>query len=256
MKNKKYLYIIIPIILIAALITFIFYKKSLKTPNLNGNQEKECNHEPVLYYEYNDQKIYSYCLSNIEVTINNEKTELKDYLLNNSLESLLNHLEQEASFDDGGTTIYKDGGTKKITSNGLTIIKCSTVEGNRDIYVGPKDMKFKSNFCKADNSTFTRTYTIDTVKNYTKQQYEGNTPVTYSKSLEVTLHEEGKEPVTVIINNLVDTPKENKTYEFEFMITDKKDLKDNIESIFKNCEIVEIRETTKTGLAQRQDEIK
>ena len=47
-----------------------------------------------------------------------------------------------------------------------------------------------------------------------------------------------------------------KIYEFEFMIDNKKELKDNIESIFKNCLVVEIRETTKTGLAQRQDEIK
>ena len=97
---------------------------------------------------------------------------------------------------------------------------------------------------------------VDKVSNYTKQQYEGETPVTYSKSLEVTLHEEKKEPVTVIINNSVENPVAGKIYEFEFMIDNKKELKDNIESIFKNCLVVEIRETTKTGLAQRQDEIK
>ena len=59
------------------------------------------------------------------------------------------------------------------------------------------------NFCKSDNTTFTRTYIVDKVSNYTKQQFEGEIPVTYSKSLEVTLHEENKEPVTVIINNSV-----------------------------------------------------
>ena len=83
MKNKKLVYILIPLILIIVLATFIFYKKSLTTPNLNVETEKECNHEPMLYYEYNDRKIYSYCLSNIEISINNEKTELKDYLLKN-----------------------------------------------------------------------------------------------------------------------------------------------------------------------------
>lgn len=256
MKNKKLIYILIPLILIIVLATFIFYKKSLTTPNLNVETEKECNHEPMLYYEYNNRKIYSYCLSNIEISINNEKTELKDYLLNNSLDSLISHLEQSVTFDDGGTTIYKDGGSKKITANGMTLIACKTLEGNNDIYIGPKDMKMKMNFCKSDNTTFTRTYIVDKVSNYTKQQYEGETLVTYSKSLEVTLHEEKKEPVTVIINNSAETPVAGKIYEFEFMIDNKKELKDNIESIFKNCLIVEIRETTKTGLAQRQDEIK
>ena len=256
MKNKKLVYILIPLILIIVLATFIFYKKSLTTPNLNVETEKECNHEPMLYYEYNDRKIYSYCLSNIEISINNEKTELKDYLINNSLDSLINHLEQSVTFDDGGTTIYKDGGSKKITANGMTLIECKTLEGNNDIYIGPKDMKMKKNFCQSDNTTFTRTYIVDKVSNYTKQQYEGETPVTYSKSLEVTLHEEKKEPVTVIINNSAETPVAGKIYEFEFMIDNKKELKDNIKSIFKNCLVVEIRETTKTGLAQRQDEIK
>ncbi len=256
MKNKKLIYILIPLILIIVLATFIFYKRSLNTPNLNAETEKECNHEPMLYYEYNNRKIYSYCLSNIEISVNNEKIELKDYLLNNSLDSLISHLEKLSSYDDGGTTIYKDGGSKKITANGMTLIECKTLEGNNDIYIGPKDMKMKMNFCKSDNTTFTRTYIVDKVSNYTKQQFEGEIPVTYSKSLEVTLHEENKEPVTVIINNSAETPVAGKIYEFEFVIDNKKELKDNIESIFKNCLIVEIRETTKTGLAQRQDEIK
>ena len=74
--------------------------------------------------------------------------------------------------------------------------------------------------------------------------------------MERTLQEEKKEPMTGIRNNAVENPVAGKIYEFEFMIDNKKELKDNIESIFKNCLVVEIRETTKTGLAQRQDEIK
>lgn len=256
MKNKKIIYIVIPLILLIALIAFIFYKRNLSNSNINISEEKECNHEPVLYYEYNNKKIYSYCLSNIEITINNAKQELKEYLLNNSLDSLISHLERLSSYDDGGTTVYKDGGSKKITTNGLTLIQCKTLEGNNDIYIGPKDMNMKMNFCQDNNKTFTRTYYVDKVSNYTKQQYEGDTPVTYGKSLEVTLHEENKEPVTVILNNTAETPKANEIYEFEFMVANKKELEDNIESIFKNCYIVEIRKTTKTGLAQRQDEIK
>ena len=40
MKNKKLIYILIPLILIIVLATFIFYKKSLTTPNLNVETEK------------------------------------------------------------------------------------------------------------------------------------------------------------------------------------------------------------------------
>ena len=219
--------------------------------------KSECDHKPRLYYQYDNRKIYTYCLNKVELIIDNKTIELKDYLKNNTLDSLIKELELISSLYDGGTNVYNDGGSKRITNNGITLIKCNTIDGNKDIYIGNKDMQYKSNFCKDNNNTFTRTYTIKKVKNYTKQQYENGSPVTYAKSLEVTLSQFQGETKTVIINNISKDLIENNTYEFEFMLyEDNKNIEDTIESIFKNTHIVEVRLTEKVGLSQIQESIK
>jgi len=218
--------------------------------------KSNCNHKPKFYYQYENRKIYTYCLNNVELIINNKTIELKDYLKNNTLDSLIKKLELISSYYDGGTNVYNDGGSKRITNNGIILIKCNTIDGNKDIYIGNKDMKYKSNFCKDNNTTFTRTYTVKEVKNYTKQQYENGIPVTYAKSLEVTLSQYQGQTETVIINNISEELMEDKTYEFEFMLyDDNKNIEDTIESIFKNTHIVEIRLTDKAGLSQTQEPI-
>jgi len=50
---------------------------------------------------------------------------------------------------------------------------------------------------------------------------------------------------------------ENKTYEFELQLyEDATNIEDSIEYIFKYSNIIEIRETDKTGLEQSQEPIK
>ena len=36
--------------------------------------------------------------------------------------------------------MYKDGGSMEYHYENYTIIKCHTVDGNRDVYIGTKDM--------------------------------------------------------------------------------------------------------------------
>ena len=36
--------------------------------------------------------------------------------------------------------VYLDGGSKIYIYNDYTIIKCNTLNGNRDVYIGSKDM--------------------------------------------------------------------------------------------------------------------
>ena len=126
----------------------------------------------------------------------------------------------------------------------------------KDIYIGNDNMKFKQNFCKDNNYTFIRTYTVKDISKYAEQQYdEDGNRVSYGNSFKVELNEFQGETKTVIINNLWDiTLEKNKTYEFEFMINeDVTNVKDEIEDIFKNSTIVGVKETTKTGLEQIQE---
>lgn len=218
--------------------------------SISFQNQNDCN-KPQLLLTKNEKNIYTYCLEKLKVKINKKEIELKNYIEDNdgAIDKIIKTLELEDILDDGGTQIYKGD---------ITLIKCNTLDGNKDIYIGSKDLKFKQNFCKNNNYTFTRTYTVKDISEYTEQQYtDDGIPVGYGNSFKVTLSKFQGDTKTVIINNLWDiTLKKNNTYEFEFMLYDDAvDIKDDIEYIFKNSTIVEIRKTNKIGLEQIQEPI-
>jgi len=219
-------------------------------------EKDNCNYKPELYYTEDERSIYTYCLDSVKITEDGKTTELKSYIKshNKTLGQVINTLILESSLNDGEKESYLDGGTKKITNNDLTFIRCNATFQSYDIYIGPKNMKMKSNFCNADNRTFVRTYTVKSVEKYTEQQYtEDGVPTWYFNSFKVTLSQFQGETKELIINAIPIDLKEDETYEFEFM--NNGILNDDIESIFKKSTIVEIRKTDKIGLAQTQDSI-
>ena len=212
--------------------------------------DDNCNNKSELFVEQKDRNIYTYCLRDTKIKVNGQEVDLKNFIETDekSIDKIIDTLEFEDVFLDGGTKIYR--------GENLTLVKCNKLDGNRDIYIGDQNMEFKENFCDNDNYTFVRTYTIKSIKEYTDQQYtEDGTPVGYGNSFEVELQQFQQEPTKVIINNLWEIKLEpNKTYEFEFQLySDAKDIKDTIDYIFKHSTIVEIRETNKTGLEQIQE---
>lgn len=219
-------------------------------------ETKDCTNTLTKYYEEDNHNIYLSCLDEIYLKDDdNKQISLKDYLqninkpYNESINDLVKNIDDINYYSDGGSKIYK--------TNKYAILICNTLDGNKDIYIGNKNLRYKSNYCKENNNTFTRTYTINKVENYTKQQYENGIPVGYAKSLEVMLSSFQGETKTVIINNPPSEIIKNETYEFEFMLNEyNPNTEDNIESIFKNTTIVDIIKTKKTGLSQRQDKIK
>lgn len=223
---------------------------------INIKETTDCTNALTKYYEEENRRIYLSCLDEIILTTSNNKDiTLKYYLQNinkpydDSINSLVDNIDNVDYFSDGGTKLYK--------TNKYAILLCNTLDGNKDIYIGNKNLRYKSNYCEENNNTFTRTYTIKKVENYTKQQYENGIPVTYAKSLSVTLSQFQGETKTVIINNPPSEIRKNKTYEFEFMLNENSNnIEDTIESIFKNAMIIDITKTDKTGLSQKQDEIK
>ena len=216
---------------------------------IDYQSQSEC-HKPQLLLRKDTKNIYTYCFENTKININNKGIELKEYLEGetDAIDNIIKTLKLEDTLLDGGTQIYKGN---------ITLIKCNTLDGNNDIYIGNKDMKFKQNFCKNNNYTFIRTYTVKDVSKYNGQQYEDGVPVSYGNSFKVKLSEFQGDTKYVIINNLWDiTLEKGKTYEFEFMLyDDAKDVKDDIEYIFKNSTIIEVRKTNKTGLSQIQESI-
>ncbi len=237
--KKKNIYIILGVILIILGVYFIYFKY-LKSINVTGVSSKTCDYKPKLYYEKDNRKIYSYCLDNIEIKSGNSYLELSKYLENHLIEDFVNLLSEGSSYDDGGSTIYRDGGTKKITKNNLNILVCHT-EGNRDIYIGNKEMYYKSNFCKSDNTTTTYRYKVLNIDKYTKDQYTSDgTKVSYSNSYLAKILDKNGSKTDVILNNINLVPVKNNTYDFEFIMPKDEKINDT-ESLFKKANLIEIR---------------
>lgn len=214
--------------------------------------DSSCDTSPKLYYDNGKEKVYLYCLDKVEINDNNKYISLLEYLkkyddLSQAVKSL--DLSFSAAFYDGGTTIYRDSGKSSYSNEGITLIKCQKMlengTVNNDIYFGPKDMEFKSNYCTNNNQSFIRTYKLENIKHGNEE-----------KSYYLTLSEFQGETDTVLVYNIFDKLKVGKNYEFEFSkIPSSLAVDDKIDEIFKNTKIISIKETDKIGLAQRQEEM-
>ena len=219
------------------------------------NVEKSNNCNKNLYYSEEDRDIYLYCLESVKVNTGETKLELIDYLNSEdkTIDEFINLFLISDSFNDG-SKLYKGLGDTEnangFTDNGLAILECNTRDGNKDIYLGPIDMKYEEEFCKFDNDkkelkTFIRTYNVNSIhldddENYiylTLKQFQGET---------ATVH---------VLKSIASNVKMGYNYEFKFEYLDN-NFEDNMNSIFENTTLLEIKETDKVGLEQIQDEIK
>lgn len=103
-----------------------------------------------LYYSKEEGNIYLYCLNSMKVKDGNNLLELKNYIQNHpsELENMISEMTIVETYEDGGSTLYQDDG--KLSKNGFAILKCATLEGNKDIYIGPKNMKYQNTFCQIE----------------------------------------------------------------------------------------------------------
>lgn len=111
---------------------------------------EKCNKEAKLYYQEQGRNIYLYCINSIKVKDGNNLLEFKNYVQEHTdeIEKMLEQMTIANQYDDGGTTLYRD--ENKLSEEGFTILKCSTLMGNKDIYIGPKDMNYEEGFCQTE----------------------------------------------------------------------------------------------------------
>lgn len=98
----------------------------------------------------NNYSIYYYGLSRAIININNHNYDFYEAISENKigLEVVLADLTIAAKVWDGGTIIYRDGGTRKYAVSTYTILKCNTLDGNNDLYIGDENMEYEDDFCK------------------------------------------------------------------------------------------------------------
>lgn len=90
-------------------------------------------------YDYN---IYAYDGS-VNIKIDGEDYSLKEALLENkiTMEEIISKANQDEKNGKIKAEIYKDGGSTEYHYENYTIIKCHTENGNRDVYIGTKDLR-------------------------------------------------------------------------------------------------------------------
>lgn len=112
----------------------------------------EYNDKNIKFKEYlklDNRTIYlAENVSELFIVENKNQTSLKKYMINStevvdkSIESITNLLNKQSILKDGGTIIFKN------KDKNITLIKCNTIDGNKDIYIGDYNLNFKSNMCK------------------------------------------------------------------------------------------------------------
>lgn len=104
-------------------------KDKIKTKVVN-NQELEKNGS--------DYNLYYYGIEEVNITINNETMSLEKALRSGKM--TINGLIIKANKDFPNAQVYKDGGSTEYHYDNYTIIKMHKLDGNRDVYIGTKDM--------------------------------------------------------------------------------------------------------------------
>lgn len=81
--------------------------------------------------------IYAY-EGSVNIKIDGNEYSLKDALLGNKI--TMEEIIKKANEDFPDAVSYDDGGSMEYHYANYTIIKCHTLNGNRDVYIGSKDM--------------------------------------------------------------------------------------------------------------------
>ena len=235
MKDKRVIIVIslILVFIIGVIVVFFLSDEEPKQEPVENNDikevPKECPEDIKLYLELDNYNIYTKCLDNINIT-------------ENDIDAIVAELNYIDMLNDGGTTIYQ--GFSNIINQDITLIKCNTKAGNRDVYIGLDYMEYEEGFCQSNGvQSFTRTFEVLNVADSNDESY-----------LYLTLREYQGEVVETVkfLRELCPDIAEGNNYEFTFEspipVED-----DSITSLFANTNLISIVQTDKTGMDQIQD---
>lgn len=112
----------------------------------------ENNNENIKFKEYlklDNRTIYlAENVSELFIVENKNQISLRKYIINSTqlvdklIENITNLLNKQSILKDGGTVIFKN------KDKNITLIKCNTIDNNKDIYIGDYNLNFKSSMCK------------------------------------------------------------------------------------------------------------
>jgi len=135
-KIKILLLLCIPFLLSGC---FLIYKDF----NLIVTEIKGDDCEPVFITDDIGRKIYSYCLKDISLKMENNTIHPLEEAIRDgkvTVSDLFTVLEVTDTLWDGGTTIYEGEKYK--------IFACQNMSGNNDVFIARKDVLFDASLCE------------------------------------------------------------------------------------------------------------
>ena len=99
-----------------------------------------------LYKDNSDFDLYYYGLDEVNVTVDNKMMSLEVALRSGkmTIDGILARANQDESAGKIKSEMYRDGGTTEWYYDTYTIIKCHSLDGNRDVYIGVPEMRLKN----------------------------------------------------------------------------------------------------------------
>lgn len=136
-----------------------------KTESLDDNKDKvlkDITKSTIIVDGDKEYTLYYYGVEKVSLKINKQNYDLTDAIRQKRItfDEIISEMELAGSLYDGGTKIYKSGNSKKYLNDDLTIIRCHTLDGNRDVYIGDDSMQYEEGFCLGST---TREANIDLV---------------------------------------------------------------------------------------------
>jgi len=106
-----------------------------KATKILNNQE--------LYKDNLDFDLYYYGLDDVKIFVDNKNMSLEEALKSGkmTIDGILAKANQDVRNGIIKSDIYKDGGTTEWYYENYTIIKCHSLDGNRDVYIGIPEMR-------------------------------------------------------------------------------------------------------------------
>ena len=120
------------------------FKLSVKKSN-NKNKIKILNNQEL--YKWNSEfDLYYYGLDEVNIFVDDKTMSLEQALRSGkmTIDGILAKANQDVSEGIIQTEVYKDGGTTEWYYEDYTIIKCHSLDGNRDVYIGIPEMRLNN----------------------------------------------------------------------------------------------------------------
>ena len=119
------------------------FELSVKKSN-NKKKTKILNNQE-LYKNNSNFDLYYYGLDEVNIFVDNQTMSLKSALRSGkmTIDGILAKANQDENDGKIKSEMYKDGGTTEWYYDAYTIIKCHSLDGNRDVYIGVPEMRLK-----------------------------------------------------------------------------------------------------------------